>query len=131
MTERFDFAPLTPEWAERRRRRLLAKRAQRMPLFEAAGVADEVMPVGDTEAVLAQGQALLDRYEKQLKDTALLLAQREADFRAQVAALVPPDRVAAMDAYRLRVYPADPAYGAEFWRKKLCLLSGRCRVLLG
>jgi len=117
------FPPVTAAQAERRRKRLLRRRSQTMPLFDATGVAEQVMPVPDAETIRAEAQAMSDAYVAQLNRVLATLSERANDFRAQVAARVSPEQLAEMDAYRARVYPPGPEHAADYWRRMLLKLE--------
>ncbi len=118
------FAPYTAEQAGHRRERLLKKRADAMPLFEAAGVADQITPVAGVESIQAEIQAWNDAYVAQLNECQRQLVDLANSRRRQVADLVTPEQLAEMDAYRARVYPPAPEYGAEYWRRMLEKVKG-------
>lgn len=111
----YESAPVTREVAERRRKRLLKRRAERMPLFEHAGIADEVAPVPDADEIEAQLRATSQAYRAGLRDFGEQTAQLSYECRQQVAALVSEECLARLDARRQRVYSAEPTHGADFW----------------
>ncbi len=119
------FAPRTLEDAERHRKRKLKRRAEKMPLFEATGVAEQVAPVPDAEAILEQLNREAELYVARLNDVSRQNVEKATEYRARVAELVSAEQLAEMDAYRWRVYPEDPLYAVEYWQKKLKELTGK------
>jgi len=109
--------------AERRQKRLIARRDEAMPLFVAAGIADEIQPIPDVPEI--------ERYYRRecAAVCAMLLRQRRdglrdwVRYRAVAEEYVTPDQMHRMEAQSQRTYPGDPGYRADYWRRFLGALG--------
>ena len=115
--------------ATRRQKRMIARRDEAMPLFVAAGIADEIQPIPDVPEI--------ERYYRQEQATvcAMLLRHRRDDLRdwirlrAMAEEYVTPDQAQRMETQSCRTYPSDPGYRADYWRRFLGALGLWARVL--
>ena len=107
-----------PVVARRRQARLIKKRAAAMPLFVAAGIADDVQPIPTVSEI-----------ERQYRDNHVALIHKMSRSRCvqRAAAAIDRGTVAALlgraveerlAAYRWRTYPPTPPYCADFWHRK-------------
>ncbi len=107
-----DRGELDARVAERHNRRV----AEALPLFAAdPAVLDSVARRWTADSV-AQAREETRRAMDEFHQAQAAVA---ASVRNLVAALVSPEELAALDAYRARTYPASAAYSCDFWRKQL------------
>lgn len=102
--------------ANRRLKRLAARRLKAMPLFVATSVADQIEPLPslqDIKRYIARCQQDVCRRVLTIQFRALSTARH---YQIQVAALVSPGQLHRL-ATKRRIYPPSPDYAADFWRK--------------
>jgi hypothetical protein len=100
------FQPVSGEKADRMAQERNRKQAEKYPLLAQVGLLEQTT-----------GEQIRDASEAHAESWQILLEELEAravEFRAQVAALVGEDELAALEQ-RLSVLPDCPACRADFW----------------
>lgn len=102
--------------AERRQKRLIKRRAEAMPLFEAAGIADDIQPIPEVSEIESW-------YRRQAMATYAHALRRERDslrdwatYRGMAEGYLSFDQVRHMERESARIYPSAPLYRASYWR---------------
>jgi hypothetical protein len=105
--------------AERRQQRLRKRRQEAMPLFEAAGIADDIQPIPEIPEIESW-------YRRQAMVTYASALRRERDslrdwvvYRGMAEEYLTFDQVQRMEHESARIYPSDPLYRGSYWRRFL------------
>jgi hypothetical protein len=109
------------ERARRRANRRNRKLQKEMPLFAdalqpGAAMSDWLTTVDDARADLVANQKRSDEHRAAMLAFMEKSRVTEAAERQEAIANKTPDEIAFLDNRR-RIYPDDPTYGIEFWRR--------------
>lgn len=114
---------LTIEQRARRQASRINNRARReLPLFAGTPAIDQFLTTADAQLPeLVKKEQAGREYIERLNDLDVVFAERAAEFRQQLESILPPDDMAAADAYLQRMaanWPAfrTPVYQSDYWR---------------
>ncbi len=108
--------------AERRQQRLIKRRNEAMPLFVAAGIADQVQAIPAVDDIAVR----MERRQRcvMARRLGMLAAdiRKWAELRIIAERYLTQDQVAHIEAYCRRTYPSyryEPVYRVDYWWRLL------------